>query len=58
MTKQEQEQILTNFGLQFEEIESLVYKIINTSKEVNVDELKCALKECALMVSDDIRNHI
>ncbi len=56
MTIQEKLDIIQNqFGLQIQEIEPTVYKVINTNKEVNIDKLQWALEECILLTSDEIR---
>lgn len=56
MLLQEQLNIIQNqFGLQVEEIESSVYKVLNPEKEVNIDKLQWALEECMLVTSDQIR---
>lgn len=49
-------EIFRKFGLQVREIEPVVYEILNTSKEVSIDELQWELEECVLITSDRIRS--
>ena len=53
LTKEERENILTKFELQFEEVEPNVYKILNTNKVINITELQHKLRLCELMISPD-----
>lgn len=55
MTLQDKLIIIQNqFHLKVKEIEPLVYEVINTEQEVNVDKLKQTLEECILITSDQI----
>lgn len=47
-------EILKSFGLQLKEVESNVYKVINTMDIINVDKLQWELKECILITSLEI----
>ena len=38
--------ILQSFGINIKEVESNVYKVINTDKEINIDKLQWALEDC------------
>ncbi|MCX4299802.1 MAG: hypothetical protein OSJ73_22790 [Lachnospiraceae bacterium] len=49
-------EIFRKFGLQARKIEPVVYEILNTSKEVSIDELQWELEECVLITSDRIRS--
>lgn len=52
MTLQDKLNIIQNqFHLEIEEIEPSVYKVISIDKEVNIDRLQWALKECVLITS-------
>ena len=45
-------EIIKSFGLQVEKLnDSLIYKVINTDKEINIDKLQWALEECILITS-------
>lgn len=48
-------EILKKYGLQTEEVEPTVYKVINTDKEINVSKLQWELKECTTITSSEIR---
>ena len=41
--------IISSFGLQVEEIEPTVYKVLNPDLVVNSDKLQWALNECVLI---------
>lgn len=43
--------ILQSFGINIKEVESNVYKVINTDKEINIDKLQWALEDCILITS-------
>ena len=47
--------IIKRFGLQVEHLEASVYRVINTEKEINIDELQWELGECILITSIIIR---
>ncbi|MEZ3447108.1 MAG: hypothetical protein K1W30_18620 [Lachnospiraceae bacterium] len=49
-------EVFRKFGLQVKEIEPAVYEILNTSKEISIDELQWELEECVLITSDRIRS--
>lgn len=44
-------EIISSFGLQVEEIEPTVYKVLNPDLVVNIDKLQWALNECVLIAS-------
>ena len=43
--------IITSFELDYKEVETNVFKITNTDKEVNIDKLQWALEDCILITS-------
>ena len=49
-------EIFRRFGLQVKEIEPAVYEVLNTDKEISIDELQWELEECVLITSDRIRS--
>lgn len=52
LTTQDKLNIIKNqFGIQIEEVEPTVYKVINTDQEVNSSKLKWALEEVILIKS-------
>lgn len=48
--------IIASFGLQVEEIEPCVYKVLNTDKEVNIDKLLMSLKKATIFYSENYRD--
>lgn len=55
MTKTAQRNIFKRYGLDVKEVETNVYKVMNTDKEVNISCLQWDLKECTTIASDRIR---
>lgn len=56
MNIQEKLEIIQNqFGLQIEELEPLVYKVLNPDKEVNIDDLMIALEKVTLFYSTNYK---
>jgi len=47
-------EIFDKYGLQVEEIEPKVYKVLNIDKEISTNELQWDLQSCVLLTSDDI----
>ncbi|MCM1183058.1 MAG: hypothetical protein NC337_06775 [Roseburia sp.] len=46
-------EIFDKYGLQVEEIEPEVFKVLNTDKEISTNELQWELQSCVLLTSDD-----
>ena len=47
--------ILKKFNIEAEHVEPFVYKVINTSEEIDIDKLKWELNNCFLISSPTIR---
>ena len=48
-------EVFEKYGLRVEEVEPKVFKVLNTSLEVSIDELQWDLLECILITSLNIR---
>ena len=55
-TKMDAKEIIRKYGLQVKQIEPAVYEVLNTNKEISIDELQWELEECVLITSDRIRS--
>ena len=54
--KMDEKEIIRKYGLQVKQIEPAVYEVLNTNKEISIDELQWELEECVLITSDRIRS--
>lgn len=52
-TAEEAMEIFKKHGLQAEQIEPQVFKVLNTDKEVDIDEIQEELESCILIISSD-----
>lgn len=52
-TTEEAMEIFKKYGLQAEQIEPQVFKVLNTDKEVDIDEIQEELESCILIISSD-----
>ena len=55
-THEEAMKVFNKFGLQVEEVESTVYKVLNNTHEVCIDDLEFELEQCLMLVSDKINS--
>lgn len=46
------DQVFKEYGLEVEQVEPYVYRVLNTEKEVSVEELQDSLASCILLTSE------
>lgn len=46
------DQVFKEYGLEVEQVEPYVYRVLNTEKEVSVEELQDSLTSCILLTSE------
>lgn len=46
------EKVFNNYSLEVQQVEPYVYKVLNTEKEISIEELQKDLTSCILLTSD------
>ena len=52
MEKINVEKVFNDYGLEVQQVEPYVYKVLNTEKEISTEELQKDLTSCILLTSD------